>query len=85
MWRDPTYITKEEGFSLKLETKINDDYLVAFRAAKYTNFVMSQQDYSNSGTDTKLSPLNPAFPGGVTPLSDSVSYTHLTLPTTPYV
>ena len=31
MWRDPTYITKEEGFSLKLETKINDDYLVAVR------------------------------------------------------
>ena len=31
---------------------------------------MSQQDYSNSGTDTKLSPFNPAFPGGVTPLSD---------------
>ena len=70
MWRDPTYITKEEGFALKLETKINDDYLVAVRAAKYTNFVMSQQDYSNSGTDTKLSPFNPAFPGGVTPLSD---------------
>jgi len=48
MWRDPTYITKEEGFALKLETKINDDYLVAVRAAKYTNFVMSQQDYIGS-------------------------------------